>query len=546
MVTLDCLAYGVGSGSEGVCLRLNLGPYRILLDCGLESLAVFEAEEGQPADVVLCSHAHADHAQGLLELHRRFPRMPIYASELTTHLLPLNWPDIQPIPQFCRALPWRSPVEFGEGLTAELFPAGHLPGAAAFLLIYTPPKNSETPISVFYSGDFFLSHARLVNGLPLESVRGLVPDVLILEGSLGVARYPHRRQQENQVAEQIYQALQGGQNVVLPLPPLGMAQELLLLLRSHHLFTGKAIDIWVDNHIAQACDAYLAILPHLPKAVQNFAQHQSLFWDQRIYPHVQHLATAPLENINTLPSIVLADWHQDLTPLLHRPGRPWLMLLPQATPVDPHPRTDAEKTYRPLLQSGHLELAEFDLSFHADGPATTQLIHNLRPQHVVFVHGQADDLADLAGLEELTNRYHIHTPQTGSLTEFPLGDLPLQANQVLAQPSYEGEVSEWQDRVVLSFPLDVMTERRWHNLADTGLVSATWQGDSLVVRGLTQRELMRPFAEDIPEAQDSCSHCVAYRQNRCWNANSPLYSFKVAPEGYCPAFIRRLDQLEEP
>lgn len=538
MVALDCLAYGIGSGAEGVCLRLQLGPYRILLDCGLSSLEPLITPDN-PADLVLCSHAHADHAQGLLPLHQRFPQLPIYASEVTTHLLPLNWPDVAPVPEFCRALPWRSPVEFGEGLTAELFPAGHLPGAAAFLLTYTPNDSDQAPCSVFYSGDFFISHARLVNGLPLEAVRGLAPDVLIVEGSLGTARYPHRRQQENQLAELIYQALQGGQNVILPVPPLGMAQELLLLLRSHHLFTGKAIDIWVDRDIAQACDAYLAILPHLPTSVQNFAQHQALFWDTRIRPHVQHLHEAPLGAINTLPSIVFGDWQTDFTELLATPGRPWLMLLPQATPAHPDPLGAAETQYQPLIARNQLELLEFSLSFHADGPATTQLIHNLRPQHVVLIHGRSDDLADLAGLEELSNRYHIHTPQIGSQTDFPLGEFPLQANPALTHVIYEGEVTEWGDRVVISLPLELTTDKQWQNLGDTGLVSATWQGDSLVLRGLTQRELLRPFPESVSQEQAACSNCQAYRQQRCWHEQSPLYSFKVAPEGYCPAFIRR-------
>src|SRR3712207_8922510 len=62
------------------------------------------------------------HAKGLLELHRAFPQMPIYASEVTAQLLPLNWLDQSEVPAFCHALPWRSPVEFrrSEEHTSEL------------------------------------------------------------------------------------------------------------------------------------------------------------------------------------------------------------------------------------------------------------------------------------------------------------------------------------------------------------------------------------------------------------------------------------------
>ena len=61
---------------------------------------------------------------------------------MTTKLLPLNWPDEDPkkFPQFCQALPLRSPIEIREDLVVELFPAGHLPGAVAILLTYHTPN----------------------------------------------------------------------------------------------------------------------------------------------------------------------------------------------------------------------------------------------------------------------------------------------------------------------------------------------------------------------------------------------------------------------
>ena len=103
-------------------------------------------------------------------------------------------------------------MEFQDGLTAELYPAGHLPGAAAILLTYTTGRRAYT---VFYTGDFFLSNSRLVEGLPLEELRGLEPDVLIIEGTYGTARHPHRRNQENQLAERINRAIASSYSVLL-------------------------------------------------------------------------------------------------------------------------------------------------------------------------------------------------------------------------------------------------------------------------------------------------------------------------------------------
>ncbi|NER02647.1 MAG: MBL fold metallo-hydrolase, partial [Okeania sp. SIO3C4] len=126
---LQCLAYSVGHGDDGICLLARIGPHRILLDCGIADISLLtnanEDKQLLPADIVLCSHAHSDHAQGLFELHQAFPQLPIYASEATTKLLPLNWSKftVSEIPDFCQPLPWHSPIELCSGLTVELFPA---------------------------------------------------------------------------------------------------------------------------------------------------------------------------------------------------------------------------------------------------------------------------------------------------------------------------------------------------------------------------------------------------------------------------------------
>jgi len=521
-----------------------MGNYRILLDCGLTDLTpLLAASRGMaPVDAVLCSHAHGDHAQGLLELHRLFPKLPLYASEATTQLLPLNWLDDPEVgPSLGQALPWRSPVEILPGLTIELFPAGHLPGAAAFRLTY---EGRDRAYTIFYTGDFLLSNARLVNGLPLEEIRGLRPDVLIIEASYGTARHPRRRQQENHLAEMIDRAIAHQHSVLLPTATLGLGQELLMLLRSHHHFTGRDIDIWVDPTIAAGCDAYLELLPHLPSSVQNFARHQPLFWDERVRPHVRRLP--PMADLTTLlsptkPCIVLSHREAPLEPYLQASPFPWLLLLShQPGEFDPIQTTLSNTLSRsPILadalQSGHLTLDTYLLSEHCDGPSTTQLIHNLRPQHVVFFHGPPAYLADLTSLEELQNRYQLHTPSVGTLVDLPVGETFVQP----APPDnqYEGELLETESGIQIHLPETLMSDPRWSQFADTGVVEARWQGEELVIRTVLQREVLNRSRDRLaPTDTESCRNCQFCRSQRCWNQASPLYGFRVSPEGYCPAF----------
>jgi Cft2 family RNA processing exonuclease len=532
---LNCLPYSVQHHDEGVCLLVRMGPHRILLDCGLgdgSSLLTSLAESQMPADVVLVSHAHPDHARGLLDLHHTFPLLPIYASEVTSKLLPLNWLDQDPqkISQLCHALPLRSPVEIQEGLVVELFPAGHLPGAVAILLTYT---TAERSYKLLYTGDFFLSNSRLVEGLRLEELRGLELNVLIIEGTYGTSRHPHRRHQENQLAERINRAIADRCSVLLPTPALGLGQELLMLLRSHHHFTGRDLDIWVDGAVATGCDAYLELLSHLPPSVQNFARHQPLFWDERVRPRVRRLQAEHRATVGKSPCIVLTDSTANLNQYCQKETGPWLILLPEKIDIKVNKKYLATTTDESYL-----------LAQHSDGPGTTQIIHNLRPQHVVFVHGSPAYLADLTSLEELQNRYHVHSPAAGTFVELPIGETFLQPAP--PETNYEGELTELGTVITVTLPETITDDPRWRQFADTGLIEARWQGEELVLRGLSPRELLHQSGDRyIWSNIDSCGNCRHQRGQRCWNPASPLYNFKVTLEGYCPAF-ERLSNLETP
>lgn len=548
MSELSCLPYGVGHGEEGICLRVQIGPYRVMLDCGLFSLEpLFQDDEpGGPADLVVCSHAHADHGRSLLALHQTWPDLPIYCSEATADLLPLNWPQV-PMPdgaEFCQRLPWRQAIQVAEGLTLKLWPAGHLPGAACTLLTYTAGEQRYT---VFYTGDFFLSNSRLVEGLPLDELRGLKPDVLIVEGTQGTARHPHRRQQENRLADQINQAIASGHNVLLPVPIMGLGQELLMLLRSHHHFTGRDITVWVDSWVAQTCDTYLDLLPHLPSNVQNFARHQPLFWDDRILPRIKRLPRE-LPETPGHPAIVIGYQDADLSAYVRWGDRPWRIFLPDdlaASVVQagldyehdyPHRTLDWLQLLGPELEEGQANLDTYLLASHSDGAGTTQLIHNLRPHHVLFVHGSPNYLADLAGLEDLQSRYKLHLPSANQRVELPIGETFLQP--MAPDTVFEGEISEAEGSILLTLPPTLQEDPRWNRLVDTGVVQIRWQGNDLIIRGITQQSLLRQASSPAVAnaAIQCCFNCLYWQHPRCNNPASPMYGFPVAAEGYCPEF----------
>jgi Cft2 family RNA processing exonuclease len=499
-------------------------------------------------DFVFCSHAHADHARGILDFHRAFPQVPIYGSEVTAQLLPLNWLDRpQDIPRhLCQAFPWNTPISLADDLTIQIWPAGHLPGAACALFSYTNPKRTYT---LFYAGDFFVSNSRLVDGLPLEALRGTKPDVLIIEGSYGTTRHPHRRQQENRLASTINQLLKEGQSVLLPTPTLGIGQELVMLLRSHHQFPGKDITVWVDDTVAAGCDLYLDLMAYFPSHVQNFARHQPLFWDERILPRIRRIHS-PQDLEDGRPSIVIGHRDADLSRFCRQSDRPWTILLPEtfasaiadnalhAIGNDAGLTLDWLQTLAPDMESERVQIETYLLTTHSDRTGTTQLIHNLRPQHIAFVHGSPPHLADLAGLEELQTRYQLHLPSVGNLLEFPIGDRFIQP--AAPEQVFEGEIAEVDDSVLLLLPDALTDDPRWRGFADTGIVQVRWQGDDLVLKGVSQRELLRPVEDEAgPNPQASCQTCRFMRGNHCRNSASPLFGLRITPDGFCPAFAAK-------
>lgn len=535
---LSCFVYGTGQ-DDGVCLLLQIGKYRILLDCGLEDLQLLLEQDQPPVDFIFCSHAHADHCRGLLELHQAFPQVPVYTSEVTAKLLPCHWLEEKTDRNldWCSATAWRSPINVAENLQLELVPAGHLPGAAAIIITLT---TSERNYRVMYTGDFSVSNFQLVEGMSIENLRGLSPDVLIVEGTYGTVRHPHRRLQEKQLMERINQALAEDKNVLLPVPPIGLGQEILKLLRSHHQFTGRDLDIWVDESVALTCDIYLDLLSQFPVSVRNFAKHQSLFWDERICPRMRRLDNPQDILYGKKPGVFLVDYKSDLWRYLTMEVAQWLILLPE------HP-LEYISLDSPQLKLVHslssVTIQTYLLAEHSDGRNTTQLIHNLRPQHVVFTHGSLNYLLELASLEELRNRYQIHAPLRGMSVDLPIGDRFVQP-QVTQPVYYEGELNEADSAIAIVLPDGISNDSRWKNIADTGIVQARWQGDELIVRGVSQRELLTSNDQArISSDLDCCNRCIHYNAQRCWNQFSPLYGFKVIPEGYCPVF-ESIEEIE--
>jgi DNA ligase-1 len=167
----------------------------------------------RPRDFAFLSHAHADH----FAPHRR-----ILCSAPTRRLVEARFrASVESSflsPDFGEVVP------IGGGWTAELLPAGHIPGSA--MLLVTSPEDGAT---LLHTGDF---KTRPAAGA--EQVVARPADILILETTFGLPkfRFPPAGEVLAAIVKWCLEAIEEGEIPVLMAYSLGKAQELLLSLNA--------------------------------------------------------------------------------------------------------------------------------------------------------------------------------------------------------------------------------------------------------------------------------------------------------------------------
>ena len=503
----------------------------------------------------------------------RFPDCPIYATIATFEQLGIQDTGAAEL----RPVPFRQPVDLGEHLFLTFESAGHLPGAAVTILTVTgnqpdqQPEGDGDPVpsistlssgrTCIVTGDCALTASRFQSGLPLAQLRQWHPEVLAISGALGAQPLPSRKGAESELMQQVQAAVAARQTILLPLPETGIAQELLFAIATNsRLLQGlPKLYLWLDDAIVAGCDRYRAILPHLPKSIRNYARDRPLFIQDG-----KRLCIAPLptdeearHSVLKAPGLVLCDAAASADSW----DAIWQHVIPERTLYLQLPEVDLDV---PIEQWPEELVAEMQVgagTWHSlsDRNSLKQIVHTLKPQHLVFTHGREERLQELAQLPEFRDRYLTYAPQYGDEISLNLAAIEA-ANRMDASATepniYEGEADETIcihtgkiEGVEVRLPPEVMDDARWDSLSETGLVTARWDNDCLVIRGLSSRALQRESLScgvDKPHDRGAgdCSGCAFYARvssapnakPQCTQPNSPLYGVTVSPQGSCPDF----------
>ncbi|MBK9170208.1 MAG: MBL fold metallo-hydrolase [Bryobacterales bacterium] len=273
--------WGAAQTVTGSMHHLAVDGRQFLLDCGMRQGRRKEADsvnrnlpfEAEGIDGVILSHAHIDHSGNLPTLVNRGFRGPIYATPPTAALCddmlrdsayiqekdaefvnrkrqrrrsddlvePLfRLADVETTLPLFRHLRYHRKQEIAEGLTCELFDAGHLLGSAAVLLTHGSRK-------IIFSGDVGRKNLPVI-----KDPEQLPPaDYLILESTYGNRFHKQDENVSDKLCGVIKRTAARGGKVIVPAFAVGRTQALVLLL--HELANSGCIPkipLFVDSPLA--------------------------------------------------------------------------------------------------------------------------------------------------------------------------------------------------------------------------------------------------------------------------------------------------------
>src|ERR687895_1497632 len=264
---------------------------KVMLDCGINpgEMSGLDAYpridwfnfDLDDLDAVVISHAHIDHQGFLPTLFKYGYRGPVYCTEPTLPLmtllqmdsvkiansngtyLPYSSRDVNEVIKHCITLPYGKPTDISPDLTITLNNAGHIMGSATVHLNISGAHN------ILYSGDYKYARTQL-----LDSAVSVYPRVetLITESTYGNTTdvMPDQQSVYRGFTESINKTLMDGGKVLLPVPAVGRAQEIMLVM-AKEMKEGRLIEspIYIEGMISEASAIHMSYAHYLGSDVRK-------------------------------------------------------------------------------------------------------------------------------------------------------------------------------------------------------------------------------------------------------------------------------------
>lgn len=301
----------------------------VLIDCGINPGATnpsdafprFDAPQFNldSLDAVVISHAHLDHCAVLPFLFKYGYDGPVYCSAPTSSLmtlLQLDYLDVlgkqgakMPYDQkgvretVLHTIPLRFGVvtDIAPDIRLTLHNAGHILGSSIVHL-----HIGEGLHNVVYTGDYKFAKTMLLEPASTEFPR---VETIITESTYGAPQdfMPSRIEAEEKLASIMNQTLEKGGKVLIPVPAVGRAQEIMLVL-DDYMKRGliKEAPIFIEGMISEATAIHTAYPEYLAREVRNSILHEGINPFQSDYFTIVEHPSARQEIMEGEPCIVIA------------------------------------------------------------------------------------------------------------------------------------------------------------------------------------------------------------------------------------------------
>jgi KH/beta-lactamase-domain protein len=301
----------------------------VLLDCGINpgSTRPFEAfpRLDNPAfameslDAVVVSHAHLDHCGLIPFLYKYGYDGPIYCSAPTSNLMTLLQLDYLDVAGKQGVTPYYDQKDVREtvlhtmplrfGVVTDIAPdvrltlhnAGHILGSAMVHL-----HVGEGLHNIVYTGDYKFSRTMLLEGATAEFPR---VETVITESTYGGPDdiMPSRIEAEERLAAIVNQTLERRGKVLIPVPAVGRAQEIMLVL-DDYMKRGimKEAPVFIEGMISEATAIHTAYPEYLGRDVRNSILHDGVNPFQSDYFTIVEHPSVRQEIIEGEPCIIMA------------------------------------------------------------------------------------------------------------------------------------------------------------------------------------------------------------------------------------------------
>ena len=285
---------------------------KLLLDCGIHpgarnawqayprlDWADIELDE---LDAVIISHAHLDHTGFLPALYKYGYEGPVYCTEPTLPLMNLlqgdmiklgqiqgsrliyDQRDIREVIKHAITVPFGLVTDVAPDVKLVFNNAGHILGSATVHL-----HIGEGAHNVVYTGDY-----KYGKSLLLEPAFWNYPRVetLITECTYGSKEdiMPSREEVENNFVTTVNETLKQGGKVLIPIPAVGRAQEIMIVL-DQYMRQKKLIEapIFIEGMISEATAIHIAFPEYLSRDLKyKILEEESNPFNSEFFTVIEH------------------------------------------------------------------------------------------------------------------------------------------------------------------------------------------------------------------------------------------------------------------